>query len=211
MTTRPASANAAAHRWTDDAQALGSATLVIALGLHLLSGAGLMVGGVPGLAFLLRYSTGLPLGLCLFVVNLPFYALAWRALGGAFTLKTLAAVSLLSLAVEAVRRWLTLQAVHPALGAVAGGLLVGVGLLMLLRHRASVGGIGILALHLQRRCGWNLGAVQFALDAVILSCALVVVEPSRLGWSVLAAAVMNLVLYWNNRPGRYLPGERLAT
>lgn len=195
-----------AHTRLDDLQAFGSAALVTALGLHLLTSAGLMVGGVPGLAFLLRHATGWSLGVALFVANLPFYVIAWRALGAAFTFKTLAAMSLLSLTVELVRAGLAVTAVHPALGAVGGGTLVGVGILMLLRHRASLGGIGVLALHLQQRLGWNLALVQVTLDAAIIGCALFFVEADRLGWSVLAAVVMNLVLYWNHRPERYAGG-----
>jgi uncharacterized membrane-anchored protein YitT (DUF2179 family) len=208
--TPPSPAPAAAHSWVDDGQAFVCATLVIALGLHLLASAGLMVGGVPGLAFLLRYATGWPLGLCLFLANLPFYLLAWRALGTAFTLKTLLAMSLLAAVVELMRHGLVVASIHPALGAVAGGVLAGIGILMLLRHRASLGGIGVLALQLQRTLGWNLAAVQLALDTAILCAGLVVVPFERLGWSVLAAVAMNLILFWNHRPGRYLPAEGWA-
>lgn len=191
------------HSVIDDVQAFGSATLMIALGLHLVSSAGLLLGGVPGLAFLLRHLTGWSLGLCLFVVNTPFYVLAWRTLGRRFTFKTLVAMSLLSLLVEAVRGALVVQSVQPLLAAVGGGVLVGVGILALLRHRGSLGGIGVLALHLQRRRGWNVGAVQLLCDAVILGAAAAWVDTPRLAYSVVGAAAMNLVLLWNHRPGRY--------
>jgi uncharacterized membrane-anchored protein YitT (DUF2179 family) len=186
----------------DDLQAFGSATLLIALGLHLLASAQLLVGGVPGLAFLLRHATGWPLGVCLMVANVPFYVLAGRALGWRFVAKTLAAMTLLALLVEWVRPALVVQAIHPLLAALAGGLLIGVGMLILLRHRGSLGGIGVLAVLLQRRRGWNIGTVQLFCDAAILAGASALVGRGQLLYSALAAITLNLVLFWNHRPQR---------
>ena len=71
-------------------------TLFVGLGLALFREAGLMTGGTVGLAFLAHYATGLNFGLLFFCINLPFYLLAWQRMGRRFTLKTLAAVSLLA-------------------------------------------------------------------------------------------------------------------
>jgi len=196
--------DSAAHTLVDDVQAFGSAMVLIALGLHLLDQGGIFVGGVPGLAFLLRHASGWPLGLCLFVVNLPFYALAWRTLGMRFTGKTLVAMSLLAITVEVVRALLQVAHIAPGLSALAGGITVGVGLLILLRHQSSLGGVGVLALVLHRRHGWNVGAVQLGLDGVILLASAGVIGFDRLPLSVLASLALNLVLLWNHRPDRYL-------
>jgi uncharacterized membrane-anchored protein YitT (DUF2179 family) len=194
----------ARHTLFDDLQAAGTAIVLMSLGLALLEGAGLLAGGAPGLAFLLSYSTGLPLGGAIFIVNLPFYALAWRGMGARFTLKTLLAVAGLSVGVEVVRRALTLHAA-PAYAALAGGMLIGVGLLVMFRHRASFGGGNILALYLNQRFGWSAGKVQLAVDIGLLAAALLVVDLPRVAWSGVAALAVNAVLIWNHRPGRYLP------
>lgn len=188
-------------RWFDDLQAFATAILLVSLGLSLLAGAGLLTGGTPGLAFLLSYATGLPLGAALMLVNAPFYLLSWRELGPRFTLRTLAAVAALSAGVEAVPRLFTVSHVQPLYAAVAGGTLIGVGLLVLFRHRASLGGINVLALALNRRRGWRAGAVQMAVDATILLGAFAVVAPQRVGWSILGSLMVNGVLLCNHRPG----------
>ena len=64
----------------------------------------------------------------------------------------------------------------------------------------------MLALYLQRRQGWNLGAVQLVLDSLILLLGVQVLGLDRLPLSILAALSLNLVLLWNHRPGRYLGG-----
>jgi uncharacterized membrane-anchored protein YitT (DUF2179 family) len=102
------------HTLFDDLQAGLTAIVLVSLGLALLNGAGLMTGGAPGLGLLLSYATGLPLGTALFLVNLPFYALSWREMGGRFTLRTLTAVTGLSVGVEVARVALTMQASPPS-------------------------------------------------------------------------------------------------
>ena len=166
------------HSRLDDAQALATSVVLVSLGLSLLSSAGLVTGGPPGLAILLSYATGWPLGQALFIVNLPFYALAWRGLGAAFTFRTLGAVTALSVGIELVGSLLSVQAVHPLYAAVAGGTIIGLGLLVMFRHGASFGGINILALHLHERYGWSAGVVQLAIDAAIFGAAFSIMSRS---------------------------------
>lgn len=192
------------HTLSEDSAAIATGVLLVALGVAFFQQAGLLTGGITGLAFVLHYSTHTSLGLWLFVLNLPFYWLAVRKLGWAFTVKTFCAIGLLSLVTELQPHWFALGNIHPAYGAVAGGVLVGVGMLIMFRHRCSLGGIAIAALYLQERYGWRAGRVQMVLDCTILISAFVMLETSRALWSVLAAVVLNQVLSMNHRPGRYV-------
>lgn len=188
----------------DDLQALVAGAMLVSLGIGLMNAAGLVTGGVAGLCLLLHYASGIGFGQIFFVLSLPFDAFALRRLGAAFTLKTLGAVLLFSLSAEYLPRVLPLQGVHPLYAALMGGILVGVGLLMLFRHRASLGGFNILCVYLQERCGWRAGLVQLALDCAILLLSLAVVAPTDWLLSLLGTVVLNLTLAVNHRPGRYL-------
>lgn len=199
-----AGAAAPRHSAIEDAQGLATGTLVVALGLLLVRQAGLVTGGTAGIALVLHYATGLPFGAAFFVINAPFYALAWKRMGRAFTLKTLAAVALLSVFSELLPRLLAVQAVQPVFAALGGGLLAGVGLLILFRHRASLGGLNVLVLWLQERRGWRAGRVQGAVDVAILLCAAPWLTPLQLALSVAGAVTLNFVLAVNHRPDRYL-------
>jgi uncharacterized membrane-anchored protein YitT (DUF2179 family) len=191
------------HSHLDDAQAVATSVVLVSLGLSLLQAAGLMTGGTPGLAFLLSYATGLRLSAALFIVNVPFYVLAWRGLGWRFTLKTVGVVTALAAGVEVVRGMLRIEAVGAPYAALAGGVLIGLGLLVIFRHGASFGGVNTLALFLHRRWGWSVGVVQMAIDASILAAAFLVMEPRRVAWSLVGALAVNAVLMFNHRPGRY--------
>ena len=86
----------------------------------------------------------------------------------------------------------------------AGGGAMGVGLLILFRHRTGLGGVNLMALDIQERFGWRAGYVQLGIDAVIMVCALFVLPPGKVALSLLGAAIMNMILAMNHRPGRYM-------
>ena len=192
------------HSVFDDAQAIVTGALFIALGVALFAQAGLLTGGTAGLAFLIHYATGWRFGVVFFVVNLPFYWLALRTMGWTFTLKTFCAIAALSLFSELMPLVLRFDFLQPVYAGVMGGCLIGAGLLMLFRHRASLGGINVLVLYLQAHRGWRAGKVQMAIDCLIVLAAFALVEPWRIAVSVLGAVALNLVVAVNHRPGRYL-------
>ena len=191
------------HSLFDDAQAIITGTLFVTLGLTLFRQAGLLTGGTAGIALVLHYALGWRFGVVFFVVNLPFYWLAWRRMGTRFTLKTFAAVALLSLLSEQLPSLLAIQHVQPVFAAIAGGLLAGAGFLILFRHGSSLGGLNVLVLWLSQRTGWRAGYLQLGFDVCILLAATPWVDATRLALSVLAAAAMNVALAVNHRPGRY--------
>jgi uncharacterized membrane-anchored protein YitT (DUF2179 family) len=191
------------HTALDDAQALLTGTLFVSLGLALFKHAGLVTGGTAGLAFIAHYATAVPFGVAFFVINLPFYALAWQRMGARFTVKTFAAVGLLSAFSEAMPVLLQLQQVQPVFAALGGGLLMGAGMLMLFRHRASLGGLNVLVLWLQEKHGWRAGQVQSGVDLLILLAATPWLSATQLALSVAGAVALNATLAINHRQGRY--------
>jgi len=194
----------ARHTPFEDLQALLTGTLFISLAVMMFNHAGLLTGGTAGLAFLLHYATGVGFGKLFFLINLPFYWIAWRHMGRDFTLKTFAAVAMLSAITEYQPLALRFESLHPLYAAVMGGLLMGAGFLMLFRHRASLGGVGIVALVLQQQRGWRAGKVQMVVDCAIVLAALFVVAPERIAYSLVGAVVLNLTLAVNHKPGRYI-------
>jgi uncharacterized membrane-anchored protein YitT (DUF2179 family) len=202
--TPPPAIDALPHSRLDDLQALLSGALLISFGIVLMAAAGLLTGGAPGLAFLLHYLTGWPLGALFLGVNLPFYGLALRVFGLRFTAVSVLAAALVAGLIQLVPGWLVLGQVQRGYAAVLGGLAIGSGLLMLFRHHASLGGLNVLVLWLQRRFGWPAGRVQMAIDCAVVVAALFVTDVERVAFSVLGAVAMNLVLAFNHKPGRYL-------
>lgn len=191
------------HTLLEDTQALLTGPLLFAFAIVLIRQAGLLTGGTAGITFLAHYASGVPFGVLYFLINIPFYIFGFLALGRAFTIKTFCAVALLSVYSELLPRWIVIESINPIFAAILGGLLAGAGLLMLIRHQASVGGLGVLAIYLQKKHGWRAGTVQMLADGFIVCGALYVVDLEKVALSILGAFMLNLVLTINHRPGRY--------
>lgn len=192
------------HTVAEDVQGMLLATLVASIGLAIFAKGGIMIGGIAGVALLVHYATGFNFGLAFVLLNLPFYWLSVRQMGWEFTLKTFVAVGACGLLADLLPRWLQLAHVSELFAAIAGGSLVGLGILFFIRHRASLGGIGILAVYLQRDRGISAGKVQLSFDVVLMLVALCVLSPAKVAYSALGALLLSLVLMFNHRPHRYM-------
>ncbi len=192
------------HSAYEDLIAIVIGTLFVALGVVIYTKAVLLAGSTAGLALLLQYATGIGFWWLFFAVNLPFYILAFKKLGWAFTLRTFAAVTLVSVFSRLTSELVSFSHLDPLYAAVMGGALSGTGLLILFRHRTGIGGINVLAIYLQDRFGLRAGYFQMAVDLAILAAAFFVIPLDRLALSVLGAVVVNMTLAINHRPGRYL-------
>lgn len=191
------------HTIIEDVHALLIGTSFIAVGLTLLKTAGLVTGGIAGIALIVSYLGGWPVGVVFFVLNLPFYIFAQRALGWTFAFKTLAVNVALTSLTLALPHWLKLKGVDPIFAAVFGGTIIGMGILALARHRASVGGIGVLGLWLQEKHGISAGKVQMGTDVLVVGAAFMVVSLDKLLLSILSAVALSIVIIANHKPGRY--------
>ncbi|WP_110686154.1 YitT family protein [Salinicola aestuarinus] len=191
------------HRPYEDGLAIILGSSCAALGLALYHHAEILIGSTAGMALLITYATGASFGPVFFVINLPFYWLAWRRIGHQFTLKTFLAVSLLSWISWMLPAWLDIGEVEPLFAALLGGSLIGLGVLFLFRHRGSLGGFNILAVYLQDRYGWPAGKVQLALDGLIMLSAFAVLPVANVIYSIIGAVVLGVILTINHRPGLY--------
>lgn len=192
------------HKLHEDIFAIFIGTMLVSLGIVFYAQVTLTTGSTAGLALLLQYATGIPFGWLFFAINLPFYALAVLRMGWPFAIKTFASVGLVSYFTAHIADWLTIAVIHPLFAALIGGGMMGLGILSLFRHKASVGGINILALFLQDNFGIRAGYVQLGIDAVILFAAFFVLPVDRVLYSIVGALVLNLIIAANHKPGRYV-------
>lgn len=196
------------HSVIEDVFALVSAGLFVAFGVFLFQSQDLMVGGAAGLALLGTYVIDIDFGVLFFLINIPFYALAWTQISKRFTINTFISVTTVSVLTEQIPAFVDISHVNPIFAAVFGGILIGVGMLMMFRHSSSLGGIGIMAFFLQQRFNIRAGFFQLTVDSMILLCALQFIEWHLVLISILAAFCLNMVISLNHRPERYLPASQ---
>lgn len=194
------------HSVLEDVVGLVTGAVLVSLGLFLLDSAHLVTGGTAGLSLLIGYASGMPYPVTFVLVNLPFFIAAIRRKGWDFTLRTVIVIA----SVSGLSALYTLPGVlgglelDPVFAAVVANLLVGVGVLIIFRHRASLGGFNIAAIIVQERTGFSAGYTLMILDGLVVASSLFVVEPYLVLLSVLGAVVLNGSLVLNHKPGRYL-------
>jgi uncharacterized membrane-anchored protein YitT (DUF2179 family) len=192
------------HSLPEDILAISVASVLLSFGIALFSEMNFLIGGTAGVAFLTQYASEFSFGQVFFVINIPFYILALWKLGWVFTLKTFITVFLVSFCSELVPKVFEFGEIDPIYGAALGGFLIGTGLLMLFRHKASLGGLNIVSIYLQKFHNVNAGRFQMIVDVIIIVTAIFVVDVMAIVYSVLASVFLNLILAVNHRRGRYL-------
>lgn len=192
------------HRLYEDVFAIFLGTMLIALGLVLFTHGTLVTSGLAGLSLVIFYLTQWPFGWIFFVINLPFYVLAFWRMGWQFGLRTVIAVVIVSTLASLAPNWIDISAINPLFAAAAGGATMGLGMLSLFRHRTSVGGISILAFYLQERFNLRAGYLLLGFDFLVMALACFVLPWDRVLISLIGAGIVNLTVAVNHKPGRYL-------
>ncbi len=163
------------------------------IGILFLRHSHLVTGGAPGLALGMSYLTGVPFSVMFIVVNLPFYILSIMRMGWNFTLSTLLAAITLSFMTE-IDRGLPDLVIPDYVGAVVGGGIVGFGLSFLFWNGASLGGVNILVLYLNRRFGWDPGKTTFVVDFIVVLSGVYTVGVAKGLYSLLSVVILSSII-----------------
>jgi uncharacterized membrane-anchored protein YitT (DUF2179 family) len=192
------------HTPLEDAQALLLGTALCALGVEFLRAAGLVTGQTAGLGVLLSYVTDWSFALWFFLLNLPFYVLGWMRMGPRFVVKTAIAVTMVSAFSRLLPMAITIGPVDPWVASALAGATIGMGLIVVFRHGASLGGVGILALWVQERFRVQAGWVQLGFDVALFAAAFLLLDWRLVAASALGAVIVNLIIAVNHRRDRYI-------
>lgn len=106
-------------------------------------------GGASGLAIVLNYLFEFPVGITIFILNLPLFIISIKKLGFKFTVKALIGTGLLSFFIDITanvgqNEIFNIKSDY-ILSSIFGGLLIGVGLSLVFKGKASTGGSELLA------------------------------------------------------------------
>ena len=107
-------------------------------------------GGLTGVATILNYLFGLPVGTVSLALNIPLFIIGYRSMGKIFAFRSLIATVLFSLLIDL----LPIRPVSrdPLLGTLFGGVVLGAGLGLILRGGATTGGTDMIARGRARIC-----------------------------------------------------------
>lgn len=144
-------------------------------------------GGVVGISIMTSYLTGIPFGVYMLVLNLPFLYLGYKQIGKTFAISTIISIIALSIFSEFLEPVPQITQDY-FLAAIFGGIIAGAGVGLVIRQGGSLDGTEITAIILDRKTSFSVGEVVMFFNLFILGAAGFV-----FGWD---KAMYSLVAYF---------------
>lgn len=160
--------------------------IVMAVGLELfLVPNNVMDGGIVGVSIIASHLIGLPLGLFIFILNLPFIFLGYKQIGKTFALTTALGITVLSVTT------LLLHHIHPftrdlLLATVFGGIILGLGVGIVIRFGGCLDGTEVLAILFNKKLPFSVGEIILFINLIIFTVAGFVFTWEKAMYSIVA-------------------------
>lgn len=126
-------------------------------------------GGVTGMSLLVSALTGWPLYILIICINIPFVILGYHIMGKQFAIKTVLAITGLSICLATVNFVDVTK--DNLLVAIFGGFFLGAGIGLSVRGGAVIDGTEVLAIYLSRKFSTSIGTIIIAINIMIFSVA----------------------------------------
>lgn len=145
-------------------------------------------GGITGISIMLSHITGFPLGIFIFLLNLPFFFMGYKQIGKTFAISTLFGIIVLSVFTSLF---------HPVpaftedilLATIFGGMILGTGVGLVIRYGGALDGTEILAILINKKFPFSVGEIIMFFNIFILGAAGFVFTWDRAMYSILAYVI----------------------
>ncbi len=129
------------------------------------------LGGLTGISTLINYVfPQLPVGVMLFIMNIPLYILAFKFLGVKFLAKTVVATAAVSVLIDLLKDFIPSYTNNPLLAAIFCGVTCGIALSLVFLRGATTGGSDIIAKLVHKfKPNLSLGKVLLICDVVVIT------------------------------------------
>ncbi|MGE7838213.1 YitT family protein [Viridibacillus arvi] len=160
--------------------------IIMAIGLEqFLVPNNILDGGIVGISIIVSHLSGLPLGLFIFLLNIPFFFLGYKQIGKTFALSTALGITTLSIAT------VLLHPIEPftkdlLLSTVFGGIVLGTGVGIVIRYGGSLDGTEIMAILFNKNSPFSVGEIIMFFNLIIFAVAGFVFTWEQAMYSVLA-------------------------
>ena len=155
-------------------------------------------GGIVGISIITSYLTKINLGLLIFLINIPFFLLAFNKIGKKFVIQTFYAIGMLSLFLNMFGIINNPTSSDLLLSTVFGGIILGTGVGLVLKNKGSLDGTEIMSLVLSKKFGFSVGEWIMTFNVFIYGASGLVFGWNRAMYAVLtyfiAFRVIDIVL-----------------
>lgn len=126
-------------------------------------------GGLSGLALIMNYLWGLPIGITTMVLNIPFLIISFKIVGKQFLLKTFRSMIFCTVFLDLIFPHTQAYSGSPFMAALFSGVCLGAGLAFFYMRGSSSGGTDFLTMSIKvLRPHLSIGMVTMSIDLVII-------------------------------------------
>lgn len=152
-------------------------------------------GGVTGVSIMGAEVLELPLGLFLFILNIPFVYLGYKQIGKTFAIMSIVGIAALSLGTVLMHDISPILSEKDHLLVVAsGGILLGVGIGIVLRNGGALDGSEVLAVLISRKVPFSVGDIILLINVFIFAIAAFVYNLESALYSALTYYIAKTVI-----------------
>ncbi len=155
------------------------ASIVYAVGFNLFFTPNhLAYGGVTGLVLIADYLLGgIPVGTVILICNIPIFMMGGKLLGRKMLFRSLYAMIGSNLLIDIIAHYYEFQPMDEILGAIYGGIVMGLSMGVILTQNASTGGTDLLSRVIRLKVGWiPVGQMMLLMDIVIVTLSAIVTQ-----------------------------------
>ena len=132
----------------------------------------LLSGGISGIALIIDYLFNINAGLLILIMNVPIFIMGYRFVDREFIFLSMIGMLSFSFSIQFfsfLRNYIYIEDIM--LSCIYGGILNGIGMGIVLRNRASQGGIDIISVIVKKYFSLNIGSTSFMINLLIVTVA----------------------------------------
>jgi Uncharacterized conserved protein len=175
---------------------IGAVLMGVALELFLVPN-DVIDGGITGISIMVSELTHLPLGLFIFLLNIPFLFIGFKQIGKTFAFSTLYGIAVMSITTQLLHH-VDAFTEEKLLAVLFGGIILGAGVGLVIRFGGSLDGTEIVAILASKKFGMPVGQIIMIVNVFIFILAGFVFEWNSAMYSMvtyyLATKVMDIVV-----------------
>ncbi len=150
-------------------------------------------GGVVGVSIMINALSGIALGLLSFGINIPFLLVGSTKLGKQFIFKSALGMASFSLFVSVFEKWIEITQVD-LLAVVFGGVILGIGCGLVIKHGGCLDGTETVAIMLNRKKKWPVGQTVLIINVAIYTAAGIIFDWNKAMFSLLTYFIASKVI-----------------
>lgn len=162
-------------------------SIIFAIGLELiLIPNNIMDGGIVGISIMLSHVLGIPTGIFILALNVPFLYLGYKQIGAKFAMLTGLGIGVLSASTVYLHNWDPIIKDELLLATIFGGMILGAGVGLVIKFGGVLDGTETLAILFAEKLPFSVAQIILYINIAIFSVAAFIFTPKQAMYSILA-------------------------